>query len=204
MALTIEFSTLVGRIDVVDPIVEGGLDLWAAQQPNYAEDAHLFRSAAMATYESEGEAQKLVAAGVPPDAFAIVQLQADLPDWLERGVVDGRTAVWLAGTPPGALVEPIAGALLRLAASIDHVLDTLHAAGVKAYPAPPPIRRNENLYFLERGDASVEGLLFGPSGDRVGVQLRLRRDRLRGHTLGSDAALLRDLEILLKPLSPDF
>ena len=199
MALAIEFSSFIGRVERIDPFLDGVLNRWSSRRINYAEDQHLFRAGSMSIRETSQFQEELLAAGVPMDAMTIFHRDTEPPDWLATGVVDGWNAVWLNGTDPGPLVPAISGELMKLQTSSDHTLHILSEAGLVIDPAPPDSTDFKDCVYLSRNDASVE-LWVPPMPGPSAAWFRLRLDRQRWSTRPADSELLDEIESLLRPL----
>src|SRR5262249_30380298 len=116
LALYIECFNVIVRKPAVERDFPGGLDGFARQHlPNLAEDNHLLRVGFMSGSEASECISELEVAGLDAgsDIAVVVEVDRPLPPWLRAGRIDGHRACWASGHPPGELIWPEPGFLLR-------------------------------------------------------------------------------------------
>jgi hypothetical protein len=197
VALGVEFASVIARTADADRALPGGLDEFAPTQPNYIEDDHLFRVGFMSTIEATDLVDHLLRLGLPDETVAVVQMDRLLPGWLQRGVIDGVRAVWLAERVPGRVIPPLQGFLLRGPVRLGDIVTRLHDDGEISVRRVPSTECEAERLEITRGDALIDLDLIRPQGtDSVGFWATRRRDRSR--CCRADIPLLEWLSMALR------
>ncbi len=187
----------------------GGLDgLTRLEVPNFLEDEHLARISFMSTREAFCLAYELEAAGLrfsdsaESDIAVITWSDATFPPWLSVGECQGHGACWLAGGPPGKLIDIDPSMMLRCPArvfsSVDDVVRVLRHAGSNVREGILN-RDGQATVLLEctRDGAQIEIEVFkdAESGRLVGIWGR--RNLTRRTSIEADQSMMRDLTAAL-------
>jgi hypothetical protein len=202
LAVAIEFVNVIVQKIAVEHRFPGGLDGFARQDlANLTEDDHLLRVGFMSGSDAFGFVSELQVAGLryleldAASDIAVVWEGSAVPPWLSVGSVNGCRACWASEYPPGELVWPEPGFLLRCPRAVYGALaELVHQYGAEvrevASRAEP-----ESLGELRcvRGDAEIIIVVVGEREGGSPVALWGRRQLARRRQFHADVALIRDL-----------
>ena len=167
---------MVAVKSAIERIYPHGLDGFAVAQPNYVEDDHLLRVGFMSTAEAADLLKKLQQLDKAALAALIVR-PGQIPTWLETGVVEGTTAVWLAGREPGPLVRAIHGFAARGSPAVLDALALLADDGAITVERRSDSVGNEILRVGRRGALVEVQVIRTDDPQRVGLWGARRPDR---------------------------
>lgn len=195
MAVVVEHASVILCKSAVEQHVPGGVDAIAQLRlPNLAEDEYLVRVGFMSTAEADRLMAEVEALASPslaqePNVALLQWNSLPAPAWLSVGLVDERSACWLAGTPPGPLVDGDGSRVLVCAGITEaRVLAALREAGEISRVAR--VEEGTARLICSRGDALIDVQLWEGDG-RVGVVLDRRLSRRR--TRLADLALAGEI-----------
>src|ERR1044072_734135 len=130
MAIALEFVSVVIKKSSLEKQYPGGVNaLVRLDLPNFTEDENLVRVGFMSTQEAYNLTDALLDRSVDlAQGPAVIYSGSDTPEWLATGIIDSRSACWLAGESPGDVVEFVPGFLLccpqQIYAQLDQLLET--------------------------------------------------------------------------------
>jgi hypothetical protein len=188
MAIGLEFSNVIARKEAVADVWPGGLDAFALDQPNYAEDEALCRVGFMSTHEAGALVEHLGAIGVPASSVALIQHNTPAPAWLTFQETPDGNAAWLTGEPPGQVVRPFAALMAEGPADlIDRLRAWCERAGIDTEPAPRSVLGGDETIRFRDGDALIDVDVFVATEQRC--RLWGERERSSRRHLAADNAL---------------
>jgi hypothetical protein len=203
LALPLEFVNVIVRKPAVERNFPGGLDGFARQElSNLAEDEHLLRVGFMSGSDAYNFVDELETAGLrfveaapESDIAVVVDSSSPAPPWLSLGHVDGYHACWGSGHPPGKIVWPEPGFLLRCPSAVcESLAEIVGQCGAELQD----VKTREAVAGLSRmrcvrGEAEIVIEAIGVPPVGLWGQRQLWR-RKRYHV---DVALISDLELAL-------
>lgn len=206
MALAIEFINVIVRKSAVERCFPGGLDSFARQDlANLAEDDHLLRVGFMGTDDALAFVAELEAAGLryrrmeSGSDIAVVWDGSAVPSWLTVGQVGGYHACWASEYPPGELVWPEPGFILRCPRGVyDSLADVVRPCGATIQEIGVGVEPGTvSKLRCRRQGAEIIIDVFGECEGDSPVALWGCRQLARRKQFGADVALIRDLVSLL-------